>query len=190
MNIEIVSGSPRNDSVTYRLALFLNKFLRHKTPHSVNILDVRDWPLPVLQQEVYSNIQMTPPHLQPLAHRIFNADAFILISPEYNGSYTPALKNLFDHFPKQSRKVFGITTASTGSLGGIRASQQMQLLIHALFGIGSPYMLIVPFIDKKFDSTGALTDPGFQKNIDVFIHEFLWLAENLKTKLPSAVLGK
>lgn len=182
MNIEIVSGSPRKDSVTYRLALFLNKFLRNKTPYTVNILDVRDWPLPVLQQEVYSNIQMTPAHLQPLAHRIFNADAFILISPEYNGSYTPALKNLFDHFPKQSRKVFGIATASTGSLGGIRASQQMQLLIHALFGIGSPYMLIVPFINKKFDETGVLTDPAFQKNTEVFIQEFLWLAENLKAK--------
>ena len=45
----------------------------------------------------------------------------LLVTPEYNGSYTPALKNLFDHFPKQSRKPFGIVTASPGALGGMRA---------------------------------------------------------------------
>ena len=40
-------------------------------------------------------------------------------------------------------------------------------------------MLITPQVDKKFDVHGNLTDAGFQKNIDVFISEFLWLAENI-----------
>ena len=117
-----------------------------------------------------------------MAKRIFEADAFIVVSPEYNGSYTPALKNLFDHFPKRSHKAFGIVTASPGILGGVRASQQMQLLINALFGIDSPYMLITPQVDKKFDAHGNLIDATFQKNIDVFVSEFLWLAENISLK--------
>jgi NAD(P)H-dependent FMN reductase len=113
---------------------------------------------------------------------MFEADAFILVTPEYNGSYTPALKNLFDHFPKQSHKAFGVVTASPGILGGVRASQQVQLLINALFGIGSPHMLITPQVEKKFDASGNLIDPAFQKNIDVFVSEFLWLAENISLK--------
>jgi NAD(P)H-dependent FMN reductase len=32
-------------------------------------------------------------NLKPLAKRIFEADAFILATPEYNGSYSPAMKN-------------------------------------------------------------------------------------------------
>ncbi len=44
---------------------------------------------------------------------MFAANAFIIVTPEYNGSYTPAMKNLFDHFPKQIHKPFGIVTAST-----------------------------------------------------------------------------
>jgi hypothetical protein len=68
-------------------------------------------------------------------------------------------------------------------LGGLRASQQMQLLINALFGIGSPHMLITPTVDKKFDAEGNLIDPSFQKNIDVFVGEFLWLAEALAPEL-------
>ena len=55
----------------------------------------------------------------------------------------------------------------------------MQLLINALFGIASPYMLIVGGVDKKFDEAGTLIDPSFQKNIDLFVREFLWLAESL-----------
>jgi NAD(P)H-dependent FMN reductase len=93
---------------------------------------------------------------------------------------------LFDHFPKQTHKAFGIVTASTGVLGGLRASLQLQLLINALFGIGSPHMLITPFVDKKFDAQGMLIDPVFQKNIDVFVTEFLWLAESLKPEMEPA----
>ncbi len=182
MNIEIVSGSPRRDSVTHRVVLFLQKYLSENTTHTVKVLDVRDWNLDVLQQEIYRSAEQAPSQLQPLAKRMLNADAYILVTPEYNGSYTPALKNLFDHFPKRSHKAFGIVTASPGILGGVRASQQLQLLINALFGICSPYMLITPQVDKKFDIHGNLTDAGFQKNIDVFISEFLWLAENIVVK--------
>lgn len=182
MNIEIVSGSPRLSSVTHRVVLHLKKHLSEKTEHNVNVMDVRDWELNVLQQVIYKTVEITPAEFKPLAKRIFEADAFILVTPEYNGSYTPAIKNLFDHFPKQSHKAFGIVTASPGALGGIRASQQLQLLINALFGIGSPHMLITPMVDKKFDEAGNLTDASFQKNIDVFITEFLWLAEHISAE--------
>jgi len=179
MNIEIISGSPRSNSVTHRMVLYLKKHLSETTEHNINVIDVRDWELNVLQQEIYRSVETAPVEFKPLAKRMFDADAFILVTPEYNGSYTPALKNLFDHFPKQSRKAFGIVTASLGALGGLRASQQLQLLINALFGIGSPHMLITPLVDKKFDEHGNLTDGAFQKNIDVFVSEFLWLAEHV-----------
>ena len=185
MNIEIVSGSPRKGSVTHRLVMFLEKYLRNKTAHTIGIIDVRDWAMPLLQQDVYSQTTKAPEALQPLAQRVFNANAFIVVTPEYNGSYTAALKNVFDHFPKQARKAFGIVTASTGAFGGLRASQQLQLLIHGLFGIASPYMLITPHIDRKFDHEGNLLDDAFQKNIEVFISEFLWLAESLHPEMQT-----
>src|SRR4028118_216358 len=182
MNIEIVSGSPRQESVTFRISLFLQQQLREKTPHNVNIIDVREWNFPALQEEVYSSVAKAPDHYKPLAKRMFESNAFIIVTPEYNGSYTPTMKNLFDHFPKQMHKAFGIVTASTGSLGGIRASQQLQLLICALFGIPSPYMLVTPQVDKKFDIEGKLIDQSFSNTIHNFVSEFLWLAERLQLK--------
>ena len=179
MNIEIVSGSPRKGSVTFRLAIFLKKIIQERTNHTVNILDVREWNFPALQEQVYSSVENTPEHYKPLAQRMFGANAFIIVTPEYNGSYTPSMKNIFDHFPKQLHKPFGIATASTGAMGGMRASQQIQLLVAALFGIASPYMLITPQVDKKFDPAGNMIDESFSNSVNTFLAEFLWLAESL-----------
>lgn len=178
MNIEIISSSPRAASVTNRLALFLQKYFTEKTNHNIGLIDVRDWNLGLLQN-VFSSVDKTPEQYKPLAERIFAANAFILVTPEYNGSYSPALNNLLDHFPKQARKPFGLVTASTGAMGGMRASQQLLLLVPALFGIASPQMLVTPMVDKKVDENGNLIDEAFVKNVDVFANEFLWLAENL-----------
>jgi NAD(P)H-dependent FMN reductase len=178
MKIEIISGSPRINSVTKRVALNLKKWLENNTNHEIGLIDLKDWNLPPFQR-VFVSIDKTPDEFKPLSERIFGADAFILVSPEYNGSYSPAMKNLLDHFPKQHHKTFGVVTASPGALGGIRAAQQLLLLVSALFGIASPYMLIVPAVDKKFDAEGTLFDESFQNNIHNFITEFLWLAENL-----------
>ena len=182
MNIEIISGSPRKDSLSNRVALFLQKYLTEKTSHTVNIIDVREWNLPLLQH-VFMSVDKTPEAYKPLAERMFAADAYILVTPEYNGSYSPALQNLLDHFPKQAHKAFGIVTASPGAMGGMRSSQQLLLLIPALFGIASPYMLVTPMVDKKFDAEGNLTDPSFEKNIEQFTNEFLWLAESVHPEI-------
>ena len=162
MKIEILSGSPRINSVTRRVAIHLKNRLTQNTSHDVDIIDMKDWTVPPVQS-VWVSAEKAPVEFQPLADRIFNADAYILVTPEYNGSYSPALKNLLDHFPKRNHKPFGIVTASPGSMGGIRASQQLLQLVPALFGIASPYMLIVPAVDKKFGAEGELLDEAFEK---------------------------
>jgi NAD(P)H-dependent FMN reductase len=142
-------------------------------------MDVRDWHFPLLQ-EVISSEEVAPEHLQPLAKRMFAAQAFILVTPEYNGTYTAALKNLFDYFPKQSHKAFGVVTASPGAMGGMRASQQLLLLVSGIFGVACPNMLIVPGVEKKFAPDGELIDLGYAKAVETFTREWLWLAERLQ----------
>ncbi|MDB5197721.1 MAG: NAD(P)H-dependent oxidoreductase [Flaviaesturariibacter sp.] len=178
MKIEIISGSPREASLTNRVALHLEKVLSETTEHDVNVIDMRQHVLPPIQA-VFTSPAAAPEEHRELAERMFAADAFIIVTPEYNGSYSPAMQNMFDHFPKQHHKPFGIVTASPGALGGMRAAMQLQQFIIALFGIPSPYMLVTPGVDKKFDAEGNLTDPLFQTSINTFKAEFLWLAEKL-----------
>ncbi len=181
MRIEIIAGSARKNSVSKRVALALEQWLRTASNHEIGILDLQEWALPPVQS-VFSSVDKTPAEFKELSQKIFDADAFILVSPEYNGSYSPAMKNLLDHFPKQAHKPFGIVTASPGAMGGIRAAIHMQSLVIALFGIASPYMLIVPGVDKKFDEKGNFLDEAFRNNVHNFIAEFLWLAERMVAK--------
>ncbi len=178
MRIEIISGSPREASITKRVAIFLLKHLQQHTQHQIGLIDARQWVLPPLQ-DIFNSVEETPEAFRPLSEKIFKANAFILVTPEYNGSYTPALKNILDYYPKQSHKAFGIVTASNGMSGGLRATQQMQLLINAIFGIACPQMLVVGQVEKRFNPEGELIDPTFQRQIDLFTKEFLWLAEKL-----------
>lgn len=178
MRIAIISGSPRGNSVTYRVALHLQNAIEQNSDHDVEIIDLREIEMPQLQT-IFTSVESTPAEHKQVAESMFAANAFILVTPEYNGSYSAALKNLLDHFPKQHHKVFAIATASPGGLGGVRAALQLQELIYALFGIGSPYMLVTPQVEKKFDSDGNLIDESFKKPVDLFIKEFLWLAEKV-----------
>lgn len=178
MNITIISASPRPESVSVRVALFLERQLKQETGHAVTLLDVREWLGKFLEgQAVYRQREKCPEPLLPLYDTMDATDAFILVSPEYNGGYPFAMKRLFDHFNKQSKKVFGIATSSTGLMGGMRASLALQHYVVALFGVLSPRMLITPSVTSKFDESGQLLDSSFQPAIDSFMAEFLWLAE-------------
>ncbi len=179
MNIEIIGGSPRSASVSIRVAKHLQQYIQaHYPQYQTGLIDVREWRLGFLEN-VFNSVDNTPEQYKPLAERMFAAKAFIIVTPEYNGSYSSEVKNLFDHFPKQAKKAFGLCTTSVGGLGGARSTQSLFLLVPALFGIASPSLLMVPAMDKKFAEDGTLIDPAFEKSIHQFITEFIWLAEKL-----------
>ncbi|MBK8847197.1 MAG: NAD(P)H-dependent oxidoreductase [Bacteroidetes bacterium] len=182
MQIEIISSSMRLQSLSYRVALHLQQQGSKLYP-SINfgLIDLRHHVFPLIDT-VYKEQSQAPVSLQPVAARIFDASGFIIVTPEYNGSYAPAVKNMFDHFPKQSRKAFGIVTASEGAMGGMRAAMQLQQLIPALFGIASPQMLVVPQMTNKFDENGNLVDTTFEKSVKTFMDEYVWLATQLKKR--------
>lgn len=178
MRVEIISGSARQGSLTKRVALHLLNELKTYPEVGVDLIDLSIHNLlPV--QEVFTTSKEAPFDFKEIAERVFDSDAFILVTPEYNGSYSPAMKNFLDHFPKQTKKTFGIVTASPGALGGIRAAMQLQNLTYELMGIGSPQMLIVPEVDKKFSSDGVLIDQIFKSSVASFLDYFLWLSHGV-----------
>lgn len=179
MVITIISGSQSKISITVRIAKYLLNHLKTIVPDAeVNIIETRNYNIP-LDSSSYKNDGSAPDELRSMVDTFYRTDGFILLTPEYNGSYTPAMKNLLNHFPKMHRKPCSIVSASDGALGGMRAAQQLQLLVGAHFGVLSPYMLIVPHMHTKFEEDGQLIDTGFQVAIDKFTEEFLWLLKTI-----------
>jgi NAD(P)H-dependent FMN reductase len=185
MKITLIAGSPRLESVTVRVAYFLNKLFKDRFPlHEFTLVELRNHQVPLIQK-VWTKPEDVPVEFRDLSKIIRETEAFVLVTPEYNGSMSSAIRNLFDHFPKQTKKTFGIVSASEGATGGIRAAVGMQNQICGWFGIPCPNMLIVPGMDVKFDAEGNLLEEKFLNNATTFANEFIWLAEAVHTKKTS-----
>jgi len=189
MNILIISSSIRENASTRRVAIHLFNRLSQIPSVQAEFIDLTDYEYPIWK-EVFHREVSPPVECVTLHDKLSNGDAMIFVTPEYNGSYSLALKNMVDYFGLKvfEKKAIGVASVSTGGLGGIRAAQQLQQLILAIYAIPVPQMLLVPSVQTRFDEFGKLLDDSFAKNVDRFVNEFLWFAEALYEKKKSSVL--
>jgi NAD(P)H-dependent FMN reductase len=183
MNIVIISASNRNGRQSHRVSLHLFKRMQQLNTHTVKLIDLATLQLPVFE-EVLSRHSNPPDELHNLQEAIRQADAFIFVSPEYNGTYTSVLKNAIEYLDEKTfqKKVIGVVSVTTGMNGGIRPALQMQQLALSIWSTPSPAMLLVSQVHEKFDEHGKLIDIAFDKRIDFFLKEFMWLADALYSK--------
>jgi len=98
MKTFIVVGSHRPQSESARVAAVLSKHLQKRTdaPHEVEILDLGKTPLPLWDEELWSEEPSKWDALwKPWSEKLKHCDSLIVISPEYAGTAPAALKNFF-----------------------------------------------------------------------------------------------
>ena len=94
-----------------------------------------------------------------LAGLIKAADAFIIVSGEYNHSIPPALSNLLDHFLEEYFwRPSAIVCYSAGAFGGVRAAMQLRAMLCELGTPSIPSLLPVPNVQDAFDENGHPLD--------------------------------
>jgi len=182
MKILILSSSVREKRNTHMVATAIGQRMREKYGIDAEVVDLKEEALPHLQW-LYKAHPEPPEGMGKLFDRFMGCDGYIFVSPEHNGSYSAALKNVVDHFPKDAylKKPIGISTVSTGGMGGMRAALQMQLLVLALKGFPMPEMLLTPNVTSKFEN-GELADEDFEKTMDRYIENYIWYANALIEK--------
>jgi NAD(P)H-dependent FMN reductase len=130
LRVKIILGSTREGRVGDKPAHWILGEAAQRPDVEAELLDLRDHPLPffdrpsspVREGGVYAN-----PAIARWAAKIAEADAFIVVSPEYNHGYPAVLKNAFDHIsPEWGRKPIGFV--SYGNAGGARAVEQLRLV--------------------------------------------------------------
>ena len=103
-----------------------------------------------------------PQALEELASAITAADGYVMASPEYNHSMSPALAHLLNHFGASlfSWKPSAIVTYSAGQWGGARAAMGMRGFLSELGCLPVSAMTHIPKAQEVLDSEGAWTaDP-------------------------------
>lgn len=115
--------------------------------HSVELIDPLSIGFPAAFKPHFSfERNSVPEDLDRLAGRIEAADGYVMVSPEYNHSMSPALAHMLNHFGSSlyAYKPSAIVTYSAGQWGGARASVGMRSFLSELGCLPVSAMIHLP----------------------------------------------
>jgi NAD(P)H-dependent FMN reductase len=174
-------GSVRSDRQGIKAVRYVEKSLAARG-HDLTVVDPVEVQLPLLDR-MYKEYEKgkAPAVLERLALLYRAADAFIVVSGEYNHSIQPALSNLLDHFLEEYFfRPSAIVCYSAGAFGGVRAAMQLRALLSELGMPSISSLFPIPKIQDALDSTGAPLDKALDRRFNRFAAELEWYAEALR----------
>ncbi|WP_217362381.1 NADPH-dependent FMN reductase [Ruegeria arenilitoris] len=124
-----------------------------------------------------------PQNLESLSQKIDAADGYVMVSPEYNHSMSPALSGLLNHFGSSlfSYKPSVIATYSAGQWGGARAAVNMRTYLSELGCLPVSAMIHVPKAHEIFEPDGSYKVDVSAKDWDGYLGrafgQLVWWAE-------------
>jgi NAD(P)H-dependent FMN reductase len=181
LSILVILGSVRRGRNSERVATFVMSRLAAVEGVSAELIDLRDLNLPIMEERL-GRIDPTPPHVADLGAKIEQADALIIVSPEYNHGYPGVLKNALDYFYAQYKRTpVALVTVSDGGHGGVNAWAQLVTVFVHMGAIVLPKTVAVSHVEKAFAEDGTPHEPSYIKRTDGMIAELVWLASKLRT---------
>jgi NAD(P)H-dependent FMN reductase len=176
LNLAIIIGSVRTGRQSHKAAYYLEKKFSEQKDINVKVIDLVKYEIPILEERL-GRTQNPPAAVKEAAEILEQSDAIILVSPEYHGGISGALKNFLDYFLKEiTRKPIGVVTTSGGKFGGINASHEIQKLILAIGSYPMPKKMLVPAIHEAFDNDYNVLNEDVAKGAEAFMNEFIWFA--------------
>jgi len=164
-----ISGSLRKESYNTKVLKALQKL----APANIVIEQISIVDVPMYNFDLHEKFY--PESVKKISTAIKNADALIIVTPEYNYSIPGSLKNVIDFLSKNPEKPFdkkavGIISASPSLLGGVRAQYHLRQILVAVnaMSMNVPEVVITQ-VNTKFDETGNLID----EQTTVFLKKFI-----------------
>ena len=181
--IPVILGTVRSQRIGPRVAKFIVRRLQERG-QAPTLVDPVEFPLPLLDK-MYKDYPagQAPPVLERLTQIIKPADAYVIVSAEYNHSIPPALSNLLDHFLEEYFwRPSAIVCYSPGAFGGVRAAMQLRAMLAEMGMASIPSILPFPKVHELLDENGNPQNERIQKSADRFLAELEWHAEALKAQ--------
>ncbi|RYF27668.1 MAG: NADPH-dependent oxidoreductase [Comamonadaceae bacterium] len=186
----VFAGSTRAQSFNRRLARATADIAR-AAGAQVTLLELSDFDIPMYNADLEA--AGTPPDVIRLKKVLDAHPAWIICSPEYNGSYTALLKNTIDWasspvaghpvWSDGSRpfagKVVGMLSASNGGLGGLRSQGHLAPLLVNLECWLAPRTFALGQAASAFDDEGGLLQEAHRARVGAVVEQVLWAAGRL-----------
>jgi NAD(P)H-dependent FMN reductase len=192
LSVKVILGSTREGRFGDKPAHWILGEAARQPGVEVELVDLRDHPLPffdrplspVREKGVYPS-----PAVTRWAEQIAKADAYVVVSPEYNHGYSAVLKNAFDHiYPEWARKPIGFV--GYGNAGGARAIEQLRLVAVELqmwpikTALHIPVDVYLAAMKQPIPPDPQVFEPlkkgPFGDRVAMFFDDLLWAARALK----------
>jgi NAD(P)H-dependent FMN reductase len=187
LTLKIIIGSTRDGRASDLVAPWLIERAKAHGAFTVDVLDLRDWRLPLFA-ETFATIGdiADPTYSEPIVKRwnqtVKEGDAFLFLTPEYNHSVPGVLKNAIDNvFVSYGfrNKPSAFAAYSAGIAGGVRAIEHLAHIMIEAESVPLRNSVIVPQVQNAFDGTeprNPLADAGVQ----IVLDDLAWWGEALQ----------
>lgn len=186
----LFAGSTRQASFNRKLAQAAANQAR-AAGADVTLVELADFDIPIYNADLEA--RGTPADVMKLKQIMFEHPAWIICSPEYNGSYTALLKNTIDWasspvksdpvwqdgFKSFTGKVVGVLSASPGALGGLRSQSHLVPLLLNLQCWVAPKAFALGKAGEAFDGEGKLVNAFHVKQMQAVIDQVLFASGRL-----------
>lgn len=185
VSIPILLGTNRKDRRSEHVARWVFGKMQEREEIEAKYFDVRDFDLP--RDDYGTGLRDDFPEWRDA---IINADGLVVVTPEYNHGYPGRMKSVMDILLKEYiHKAVAFVGVSAGAFGGTRVIESCVPMVREL-GLAVTFAdLNFPKVQDKFDDEGNLTDDAYEKRVQGFLDELVWMSralkwgrENLKSK--------
>jgi NAD(P)H-dependent FMN reductase len=116
---------------------------------------------------------------------VAKADAFFIITPEYNHSFPGSLKRMLDsELQLYNHKPVAFAGASNGNWGGVRAVESLLTAVRETGLVALSWDIYFPYVQNIFDEHGQIKDDyrdRYEKSLSKLCAELFWMAHLFKS---------
>lgn len=181
--IGVIVGSLRKDSINLKLARVLAKLGKDK--FDFNIIKLDD--VPMYNEDLWEN---PPESVLRLKKEVEFSDAILFVTPEYNRSFSPVVKNAIDWGTRPygqnswAGKPASVIGASPGAVGTSHAQSQLRSIVPildmALMGQPEVYLSFKP---EFYDENDDVTDQSTKDFLEKYLVKFdAWINQTSRSK--------
>lgn len=185
--LQIIVGSTRETRNIDRLIPWVTKRATEREHFEVEVLDLRDWPLPLFAEHLgtigdFRDPTYSTPIVKAWNNKIAEGDAYVFITPEYTHSVPAVLKNAIDSvflsyaFRYKPAAFIGY---SIGIAAGVRAVEHLaQIAVEAEL-VPLRNTVLVAKIEQVFAKEEP-ADAETEISLDIMLDDLAWWAKLLK----------
>jgi NAD(P)H-dependent FMN reductase len=198
MKLQVIIGSTRPGRVSPKVAKWVALEAENFEEIEVELVDLADYEMPFLNEPIspqYNPNRKPVGNVKKWLDKVAEADAYVLVTPEYNRSYSAVLKNALDYLDFQFAKK-PVALVAHGSTGGAQAVAHLRGVLAGLKSFTTPTAtFIAGSADELIDDSGELEDEEIRNNprgpqsaLKATLNELVWYSDALSAARESKVL--